>query len=279
MTTRQTTVSIDGDRFLINGQPTYEGRHYQGRKIEGLLLNSRMVQGVFDDLNPETHHQWAYPDGPWDAERNIREFLEAMPVWRATGLLGFTINLQGGSPYGYSKDQPWHNSGFADDGSLVDGYFDRLARILDRADELGMVAILGLFYFGQDERLRDETAIVRAVDLCTDWLVGHGYTNTLVEIANEADVPRYEHNILLPEREHELIERVQRRSWDKLSTPAGRLLVSTSMAGGSLPTAAMLETADFVLLHGNQVDEQDAIRQMVRGLPQFLFLSRSADPF
>src|SRR5687767_9286271 len=51
---RKTVVSIHGDAFHINGQPTYAGRTWQGKRIEGLLLNSRMVQGIFDDLNPMT---------------------------------------------------------------------------------------------------------------------------------------------------------------------------------------------------------------------------------
>ena len=41
-----------------------------GNKIEGLLLNSRMVQGIFDDYNEETKKKWKYPDmGPsyWQA--------------------------------------------------------------------------------------------------------------------------------------------------------------------------------------------------------------------
>ncbi len=101
---RKTTVSIVGDAFHINGKPTYEGRTWKGKKIEGLLFNSRMVQGIFDDLNPETRDRWAYPDtGKWDAERNTREFIAAMPEWRRHGLLCFTINLQGGSPQGYSR--------------------------------------------------------------------------------------------------------------------------------------------------------------------------------
>ena len=49
----RTVVSIQGDAFYINGQPTYKGRTWQGHKIEGLLLNSRMVQGIFDDANPK----------------------------------------------------------------------------------------------------------------------------------------------------------------------------------------------------------------------------------
>ena len=109
---RKTEVAIRGDAFRINGRPTYAGRRWRGHSIEGLLLNARMVQGIFDDLEPRTRSLWAYPDtGRWDPERNTREFLAAMPEWRRHGLLGFTINLQGGSPQGYTKGrQPWHNS-------------------------------------------------------------------------------------------------------------------------------------------------------------------------
>ena len=65
---------------MINGKPTYQGRRYKGLQIEGLLLNSRMVQGIFDDLNPETRSRWAYPDTTrWDPDRNTREFVAAMP--------------------------------------------------------------------------------------------------------------------------------------------------------------------------------------------------------
>ncbi|MCY4589239.1 MAG: hypothetical protein OXE86_01465, partial [Alphaproteobacteria bacterium] len=44
---------IAGNRFLINGEPTYTGR----KRVEGLLLNARMVQGLFDDLNPQTRER------------------------------------------------------------------------------------------------------------------------------------------------------------------------------------------------------------------------------
>src|SRR2546421_497685 len=115
---RHTSISIVGDEFQINGKSTYPGRKWNGHNIQGLLLNSRMVQGIFDDLNTNTVAQWAYPDtGKWDADRNTSEFIAAMPEWHEHGLLAFTINLQGGSPQGYSKDQPWNNSAIATDGS------------------------------------------------------------------------------------------------------------------------------------------------------------------
>jgi hypothetical protein len=256
----KTVVSIEGDRFFINGRPTYEGRTWRGKKIEGLLMNSRMVQGVFDDLNPETVSRWAYPDtGKWDAGRNNREFIAAMPVWRAHGLLAFTINFQGGSPEGYSRRQPWSNPGFAPDGTPLPAYLERMARIINSADDLGMVVVLGYFYFGQDQRLADEAAVVRATDAVTRWVLDHGWRNVIVEINNECN-GTYDHAILKPARVHELIERVK-----GMKSPGGhRLLVSTSYGGNRVPLENVVRAADFLLLHGNGVGDPKRITEMVR---------------
>ena len=269
---RNTVVSIEGEAFCINGIPTYPGRTYKGMKIEGLLLNSRMVQGIFDDLNDETRERWNYDDGPWDPKRNTQEFLDAMDDWYRCGLVGFTLNLQGGSPQGYSKDQPWCNSAFEGDGKLRSDYLGRLDSILDKADRLGMIVILGYFYFGQDERVNDERAIVRAAQNATDWLCEKAYTNVLVEVCNETDVPGYEHEILRPARVDELIRLVQDRSNGKIESPIGRLLVSVSMGGGTLPPQNIVAASDFVLMHGNGVDDPNRIREMVdqaRKLPTY----------
>jgi hypothetical protein len=262
---RATEVSIQGESFSINGKPTYAGRTWNGKRIEGLLLNARLVQGIFDDLNPETVSRWAYPDtGRWDPERNTREFIAAMPQWRRHGLLSFTINLQGGSPQGYSKEQPWHNSAITPEGTLRPAYMARLEKILDQADELGMVVILGLFYFGQDERVRDEAAVVRAADAAVDWIYDHGYRNVLVEINNECNV-RYDHAILRPERVHELINRVKERSSHKTTGESRpRLLVGTSYGGGKVPQENVVRTADFLLMHGNGVTKPERIAEMVQ---------------
>jgi hypothetical protein len=259
---RKTVVGIQGRAFTINGRPTCEGRSWRGLTLEGLLMNSRMVQGIFDDLNDDTRAQWAYPDGPFDADRNTSEFLAAMSEWRRHGLLSFTINLQGGSPKGYSREQPWHNSAFEADGSLRPQYMARLESILDRADELGMVPIVGYFYFGQDHRLADDAAIVAATTHATDWLLDKGYTNVLIEIGNEVDI-RYVRPIIKAARCHELIRLVRNHSQGRVASPAGRLLVSTSMSGNAIPPQNIVEVSDFLLLHGNGVRHPDRIREMV----------------
>jgi hypothetical protein len=256
---RTTTVEIRGDAFWINGRPTYAGRRWNGQKIEGLLVNARFVQGIFDDLNPQTRSRWSYPDtGEWDSARNTREFLAAMPQWRGHGLLAFTINLQGGNPVGYSKHQPWHNSAITAAGALRAEYLARLEQILNRADELGMVVILGVFYFGQDQRLNGEPEVVRALENAVHWVLDRGYTNVLVEINNECNVA-YDHPILQPARVHELIHRAK-----AISRDARRLLVSTSYGGGTVPRENVVRAADFLLMHGNGVEDPKRIAEMVR---------------
>ena len=255
---RQTLVSVSGAKFLINGTPTFEGQSWQGSTLEGLLPNSRMVQGIYDDLNDSTRALWAYPDTKiWDANRNTDEFIKEMPGWRKKGLLAFTINLQGGSPQGYSQSQPWENSAIDESGNLRKDYMNRLERILDRSDELGMVTILGIFYFGQDQRLKDETAVKHAIQNTLKWLSKRRYTNVVIEINNECNV-KYDHAILKPERIHELIDMAK-----TLPYKGYRFLVSTSYGGGTIPSPAVVRSSDFLLIHGNGVGDPAKITDMV----------------
>ena len=181
----RTEIEIDGDSWLINGHPTYEGRWHQDIHIEGLLLNSRMANGVFDDSNSLTRHLWAYPDtGIWEAGRNTIELAKMLPVYAAHGLTAINVNLQGGSPLGYYRDnpvflnelrrriharhpsvgdadiwadltglgsQPWQSSGFDSAGVFDPETCSRIAHLIEAADSAGLIVCLGLFYFGQDE--------------------------------------------------------------------------------------------------------------------------------
>ena len=253
-----TRLEVRGNKFYINGVPTYRGKEWNGNSIEGLLFNSRMVQGIFDDSNEQTIQLWKYPDtGRWDADRNTNEFIQAMDEWHSYGLQAFTLNLQGGSPTGYGNDG-WVNTAFNADGSVRKEYFNRLHRVLKKSDDLGMAVILGLFYFGQDEELANEQAVLNAVDNTLNWLNESGFRNVIIEICNECDID-YDHDILQPERVHELILRVKQKTYDGYNYPAG-----VSYSGGTLPDVNVMKEADVIFLHGNGVDDPGKIREMVR---------------
>ena len=256
---RATSVAIAGNAFHINGKPTYPGRSYKGSKVEGQLFTSRMVNCIINDQNPETRGMWAWRDGPWDPERNTSEFIAALPLYRSHGLTSVAFNVQGGSPMGYGWNQPWHTSGYTPDGRLLPDYKSRLLRVLDAVDANGMVAVLGYFYVSATPALADETAFLRATDEITDLVCDGGYTNVLIEVANEADISRWTAESIKPARSHELVARVQTRSKGRVKTPAGRLLVSTSFATAAPIPERLLQTADYVLYHGNGLATPQAV--------------------
>src|SRR5262249_42721487 len=78
---RQTRSGIVKDQWHINGRITYPGA-----KAEGLLMNGRMVNAVFEDRNK--------PD--FDPEANTGRFVEHIPDYVRHGVRAFTICLQGG---------------------------------------------------------------------------------------------------------------------------------------------------------------------------------------
>ena len=250
-----TVVSIQDGGFVLNGRPTYAGRSWKGHRVEGLLFNSRMANAIADDENPATRGAWAYADGDWDAERNTAEFIAALPAYRAHGLLAVCINVQGGSPQGYSWHQPWQIGGFTPEGTLKPAWAVRLAKVIEACDRHGMAVILGLFYGKQSGTLKDEAAVKAAVTNTVDWLIGKSATNVLIEIGNEVVLENvWAHPIIAAARCHELIELAQMRS-------KGKLLVSTSLLALDAPSPGILAAADFLLPHGNRVHGPDGVMQ------------------
>ena len=248
----QTKFAIDAGRFTRNGVPTHAGRMFRGADISGLLFNVRMANAIVDDRNPATSGVWAYNDGPWNALRNTREFCAALPVYRAHGLDAVAVNMQGGSPQGYSWNQPWDFSAYTPDGTPHADILVRLDMVLAAADAAGLAVNLGLFYGMAARRLTDEAAVLRAVDAVIAHVVAGGWQHVLIEIGNEIDNIAFTHDIIKPARCLELIARVR-----------GRLPVSTSFNGGVVPPDAFIAGSDYVLLHGNNVEHPDGIRAMV----------------
>ncbi|HTR83906.1 MAG TPA: hypothetical protein VMI56_05480 [Reyranella sp.] len=244
-------VTIEGGAFRIDGTPTYAGRSWKGHRIEGMLMNSRMANAIADDENPETRGAWSYADGPWDAERSTREFIAALPAYRAHGLLAVCLNLSGGSPQGYSWNQPWKICGFNADGTINPAWAARLESVIAATDRLGMAVILGLFYGKQSGTFKDEAAVKAAVTNTVDWLLQKNATNVLIEIGNEVDLENvWAHDIIDARRCHELVELAQKRGDRKL-------LVSTSLIGMHTPPAPIVAACDFLLPHGNRVHGPD----------------------
>jgi hypothetical protein len=168
------------------------------------------------------------------------------------------MNLQGGSPLGYGN-KGWINSAIDPKGELRPDYMTRLKKILDRANEKGMVVILGIFYFGQDQHLEDEAAVYKGVDNTINWLFENEYRNVIIEVVNETSEKGYDHAILRADRIHEMIDYIKSKEKNGY-----RYLVSTSYKGAVIPEEAVVKSSDYILLHGNGVDDPAHIAEMVR---------------
>jgi hypothetical protein len=237
--TARTRVTLNGPRFLINGKLTYGGQ-----PAEGLLPNVRMVNSVFED---------AAKSG-FDPERNTAEFLGRMDEYVRQGVLGFTVSLQGGYP-GYEGAR---NSAFRPDGSLNSTYLARVARVIERADALGAVIILSLFYQRQDQVLRDEQAVRTGVAKAVGWIAQKGYRNVILEVANEYGHSGFKHAVLRSDAGVAgLIRLAQQRH--------SSLLVGASTLGKARTSPKVAAASDVILIHTNTLATGD-IRARVRSV-------------
>jgi hypothetical protein len=245
--TARTRVALEGSRFTINGAVTS-----RGEPSEGMLMNVRMVNSVFEDTNRPS----------FDPNGNTTEFVNRMQEYVSLGVRGFTVSLQGGYP-GYEGAR---NSAFNASGGLSTGYMARVARVIERADGLGAVIILSLYYQRQDQLLKDERAVRAGVVNAVNWVRNRGYRNVILEVANEYGHAGFKHAIL---RSDAGVASLIRLAQDR--HPG--LLVSASSIRNGRTTSQVASAADLILVHFNAVALSDiparvrAIRESYPGKP------------
>jgi hypothetical protein len=226
-----TTVSIDGTQWQISSKTTYPGT-----AAEGLLMNVRMVNSTFEDRKRTD----------FDSDKNTARFISKIPEYSSYGVRAFTLNLQGGFP-GYEGAV---NSAFRPDGTLRENYLSRIKRVIEECDKSGMVVILGLFYQRQDQILRDKQAVKSGVVNAVNWVKENGFTNVVIEIANEYEHGGFDYDIIkTAEGEVELIRLAKK-------TMPG-LLVSASGMGNGRMNGLIAKEADFILIHFNGTKVED----------------------
>ncbi|MBC7781021.1 MAG: hypothetical protein H7125_13055 [Proteobacteria bacterium] len=280
-----TVLTIHGDSFQINGRPTYAGHVHHGRSIEGRLFCVRAAQATFDDENwPRIKsydagtgvRSFAYPDtGVWDAERNLTEFCAALPSWKAHGISAVVLSFQGGRPIlnvwkNRCDPQPWVNVGFERDGRLKPEYAARMGRCIAALDELGMVAVVGYFYFGQTARLENDVAVQRAIREATEFLAGLNRRNIIIEIANEVGLDWQTYHYL--QFRSLALENIHHHVKYAQDLCDRALPVSASLMAPQLPTPDLVRTADLVLPHGNDLGPEGHARkvQYIRNMPAYI---------
>jgi hypothetical protein len=242
-----TRVTTDGTRFRINGAITYPGK-----PAEGQLMNVRMVHAVFEDTNR--------PD--FDPAANTQEFVSRMPEYVSLGARAFTVGLQGGWP-GYPG---FINTAFLKNGDLKPSYLARVAKVIERADALGAVIVLVLYYQRQDHLLENDQAIRNGVAKTAVWLRQKGYRNVILEVVNEYMHRGFEHPILRSDASVADLIRLAKERYPGL-------LVSASHVRNGKISARVGAASDVIMVHYNSLslseiaDSVKAIRRAYPGKP------------
>jgi len=226
-----TRVSIIKGCWQINDQLVHAGT-----PAEGLLMNVRVVNCVFEDLER--------PD--FDADANTDEFIARIPEYVGSGVRAFTICLQGG----YSGYEGAVNSAFRPDGSLRGSYLKRVQRVIEACDRHGVVVILGCFYQRQDQRFDGEDAIRAALVGAVRWIRKCRFSNVVLEVTNEFGHSGFDYPILKTDSGQVELIRLAKKT-------APRLLVSTSGGGGGGAPDSVARASDFLLIHYNNTPLRD----------------------
>jgi hypothetical protein len=244
----KTHLSIDGESFAINGKLTYSEIAGSNSRAHGLLMNARFIQGIFDDKNDrDRYNRWGRT---FDPDTNTNDLIKALPEWYKYGLRAFTTGFQGGGPCFTTDNMTIHNNPFGEDGTILDpAYADRMDRLIRAADEIGMIVIPSFFYGAQARRLRDGKAVRNAVAAASRFLRDGGYTNVIIEVANEQDIAGFEKHAIIkePEGMAMLIDLAREQS--------GGLPVGCS-GGGNSAYRDICEASDVILIHGNGCSRQ-----------------------
>jgi len=183
-----------------------------------------------------------------------------------------SVNVQGGGPlYVPEIYGSYQNNGFTPEGELKPAYANRLARVLARADELGIVVIVGLFYWVFVKQMENEKAIWRAAHSALDWLEGTGRHNVLVEVANEIEVvvKHTESDLFTYRRQAEMLETLRKAHPGLLCSTS--FIAKRADPAKGVPPDSLIEASDYVLIHGNGTRPPELAEkiQALRAMPVF----------
>ena len=143
--------TVSGDQVLLNGQPF---------KVIGLRCSNALI-----------------------SEQTTQELIEQLPVHRQSGVNTVSVFFMG-SRFGDVK-------GYRSDATVDPVYAKRMGRIIEAADDLGMVVLVGCLYWSTSRAKEDLVDVWtqedanRAIANTVRWLSEHEYRNVFVDVDNE----------------------------------------------------------------------------------------------
>lgn len=249
----KTSYDIKGNNILINGNLTYSEIENSNEKIQGLLFNARFIQGIYEDITPENQATYNRFNKTFDKNINTQELIDSLPEWYDAGLRAITVGMQGGGPIYAFKD--WHSintNTFSSDGRIIEeSHKERLLKIIDACDKIGMIVIVSCLYEGQSSRFDNEYGLVSAIRSTCEFLSDTEYTNIMIEVANENDIGQFQQHPMISKYDSVSCLVYLAREWSK-----NKFAIGCSCGHGAY-SKAIGDASDIVLIHGNSKHRDD----------------------
>lgn len=237
-----TVLTIEREKFKINGRYVYEEIVNANPKIQGTLMNMRCIQGIFDSENRMQFNRYGKN---FDPDINTKELIAALPQWYEKGIRAITVGLQGGGNCFTIKGSDLQNNPFSSNGEIIKSdYLERLDQVIRACDQIGIVVIVSYFYCQNIEELKGSQAVINIVKGMTAYLNNQGYTNIIIEIANEYDLNVFSKMPIIKESQGMVALLNIAKQY------AGDIPIGCSGQGGTL-NQEVCEASDVILIHGN----------------------------
>ncbi|MFI3238305.1 MAG: hypothetical protein R3Y47_09825 [Lachnospiraceae bacterium] len=238
----KTFLTIEGSKFKMNGKLVYEELEGAKKEMHGMLMNQRFIQGIFDSKDRIQFERYGKSFNP---DQNVKELIEALPEWYDKGLRAITVGMQGGGSCFTIPSKLLQNNPYSADGKYIDeAYLARLGRVIRACDEIGMVVIVSYFYCANLDELNGANAVIEIVKGMSTYLKEQGYTNVMIEIANEYSIKPFEQMPIIHEPQGMVaLIRIAQEC-------AGTIPVGSSGGGGQV-NKEVCEASDVVIIHGN----------------------------
>ncbi len=250
-----TKVSIQDGKWYFNNKMINPDS-----PAEGLLMNVRMVNSVFEDRGAKIPEKLTI----FNPRENADSFIAKIPEYVNSGVNAFTISLQGGFP-GYEGAI---NTAFNPDGSMREGYLKHVEKVIRVCDTNKAAVILSCFYQRQHSHfsaLKGKESIENALKNTVAWITERKFTNVVLEVSNEYRHGGYRN---WPDGDWLMSEAGQVELIQLAKQQNSSLLVSTSGMGTGKLEEPLIAAADFLLIHFNNTSLND-YRERIKALKKY----------
>ena len=165
----------------------------------------------------------------------VTELIDNLDLFRSAGIQSINVSLQGA---GTGNIQ-----GFESNGALKDFHRNEMVRLLTATEKRKMVLVVTYFYFGTDQDLDDEQAVLYAIDEATVFL--KPWRHIWVYAANEHGHGNYDHDILVTVgRRQEIVDRIKALDSSRLVSVGGLPGTADSIGDINANTRATAASGD-----------------------------------